>query len=80
MTHHWNAFLAETVAELIERGSDAKRRREGLAKSSPDYMFQAGRLMGFNEALSILQQQARGMGIDLASIGLDEVVPDRDFT
>lgn len=68
---NYKSFLSIVCEALKERALDSVKEKKD------DYS--SGRVMGFNESISIIQQTAQGMGIDLKEIGLDDVDPDRDL-
>jgi hypothetical protein len=68
------------LGEIIKtRALEAKAERANEREGSPEFHFQCGRLVAFNEVISILQQQAEGFGIDFADLSLDDIDPDRDL-
>lgn len=44
-----------------------------------DRAYEAGRLMGYLEVISLPQQNAVGLGIRLADLRLDAIDPERDL-
>jgi hypothetical protein len=73
-------YLFDLGLYIKERALDARRERDSLPKGSSEREFQSGRLLAFNEVISIMQQHAEGMDIPLADLRLDEIDPDRDLT
>lgn len=73
-------YLVDLGPIILERAFEAKESKSEEGMGSPDYLFQAGRLMAFSEVVSIMQQQAGGFDIDLKEIGLHEINPDKDLT
>jgi hypothetical protein len=73
-------YLFDLGPLLKERALEARRQREESPRGSPEREFQSGRVMAFNEVISIIQQQAEGFGIPLADLRLEDIVPDRDLT
>jgi len=68
------------LGEIVKtRAFEAKEERTKEQQGSPAYDFQCGRLVAFNEVISILQQQAEGFGINLEELNLDDIDPDRDL-
>ena len=68
------------LGEIIKtRAFEAKEERSKQQKGSAAHHFQCGRLIAFNEVISILQQQAEGFGINLRDLNLSEIDPDRDL-
>lgn len=76
----YQACLYDLGRYLKDRAREAVRARNALPMGTGDREFQDGRVLGFNEAISIIQQTALGLGIPLAELRLDDVVPDRDLT
>lgn len=73
-------YLYDLGLEVKQRALDARRERDAAPAGSEDRSFQSGRVMAFNEVISMMQQQAQGLGIPLADLRLDDIVPDRDLT
>ncbi len=68
------------LGEIVKtRALEAKDERAKEQQGSPAYDFQCGRLIAFNEVISILQQQAGGFGISLKELSLADIDPDRDI-
>lgn len=63
-----------------ERALEARSQRDGLLPGSLEREFHAGRVLAFNEVISIMQQQAEGLGLPLSDLRLDDIEPDRDLT
>jgi hypothetical protein len=42
-------------------------------------MYASGRLMAFNEVISIIRQTAVACGLDLRDLRLNDINPDRDL-
>jgi hypothetical protein len=72
-------YLLDLGYLIRERAIDAKERQSRKEKSSIDYMFEAGRLLAFNEVISLMQQQAMGFDIDLKELNLHDIDPDKDL-
>lgn len=73
-------YLYDLGLILKERALEARRQRDKLPLESLDREFQSGRVIAFNELISIMQQQAEGFEIALSDLRLDDIVPDRDLT
>ena len=73
-------YLFDLGFNIKERAVDARRERDRLPQGSAEREFQSGRLLAFNEVISIMQQQAEGFDIPLAELRLDDIDPDRDLT
>jgi hypothetical protein len=67
-------MLADVGRELVEK---AKAARTDAGHSGSDY--DKGRHFALYEVISLLAQQADAFGIDRATIGLDDVDPERDL-
>src|SRR4030067_14037 len=63
-------YLYDLGPIIIERALEAKASKKAAQKESPDYEYAAGRLMAFNEVISIMQQQAEGFDIPLEEMKL----------
>ena len=75
----YKLYLRDLGFLIKERALAAKEARTREKRGSEGYMFEAGRLLAFNEVISIMQQQAEGFGIDLGELRLQDVDPDRDL-
>jgi hypothetical protein len=73
-------YLYDIGLELKIRALEARRERDAVPSNSPERTFHSGRVTAFNEVISIMQQQATGLGIALADLRLDDIEPDRDLT
>lgn len=78
MTKYKN-YIYDLGYEIKLRALEARREDKTAKENSDDKMFHSGRLMAFNEVISIMQQQAVGMDIPLTEIRLDDIEPDRDL-
>lgn len=68
------------LSEIIKtRALEAKEERTKEKEGSAAYEFQCGRLLAFNEVISIFQQQAEGFDINLDDLNLNDIDPDRDL-
>lgn len=72
-------YLYDLGLLIKERALEAKSERDRAQKGSEEYAYYAGRLMAFNEVISMMQQQASGFRIALEDLQLDDIVPDRDL-
>jgi hypothetical protein len=72
-------YLQDLGEILKTRALEAKEERAREQEGSAAYEFQCGRLIAFNEVISILQQQAGGFGINLEELNLSDIDPDRDL-
>lgn len=73
-------YLFDLGALLKERALEARDEREESPDGSLNREFHSGRVMAFNEVISIMQQQADGFDIPLAELHLDGFEPDRELT
>lgn len=80
MSEKHQNYLFDLGLVLKERALSARRQRDEAAPDSLDREFQSGRVIAFNEMISIMQQQAEGLGIPLSDLRLDDIDPDRDLT
>jgi len=75
----YRQFLSDFGLILKERALEAKDERDAETKDSPEHVFHAGRLLGFNEVVTILREQAKAFGISPSELQLGDVDPDRDL-
>jgi hypothetical protein len=67
-------LLVDVSRELVEKAKAAKGDAE---RSGSDY--DKGRHFALYEAVSLIAEQARAFGVDLADIGLEGVDAERDL-
>lgn len=79
MSDVFRNYLLDVGDYIRIRAFEAKATRDALDKGTADWQFQAGRVLAFNEVISILLQSAEGFGISSADLRLAEVDPDRDL-
>ncbi|MGH7964225.1 MAG: hypothetical protein ACRERD_20780 [Candidatus Binatia bacterium] len=72
-------YLHDLGAIVKTRALEAKEERAREQHGSAAHHFQCGRLIAFNEIISVLQQQADGFGINLEELNLNDIDPDRDL-
>ena len=72
-------YLYDLGEILKTRAMEAKEEAGVAHEGSPDQTFECGRLMAFNEVISIMQQQAEGFDIPLDELQLQDLDPDRDL-
>jgi len=72
-------YLGDLGTLIKERALEAKEMFKKEERGTDGYHFEAGRLMAFNEAISIMQQQAQGFQIPLEELDLHDIEPDRDL-
>jgi len=75
----YRLFLQEAILAIKERALEARQERPSKEADSSGYLFQSGRLLAFNEVISILQQYADGFQIGLDELHLQDIEPDRDL-
>jgi RHS repeat-associated protein len=73
-------YLFDLGFLIKERALEARQRREESPAGSMEREFHSGSVVAFNEVISIMQQQAEGLGIPLSDLRLDDIEPDRDLT
>jgi hypothetical protein len=72
-------YLSDLGKLLIQNAREVKHAREtATSVSSRDY--ESGRLMGYNEVISLMQQQAIAFGLSLQEVALEGIDPDTDLT
>jgi hypothetical protein len=70
-------YCTDVVSYIKERALKARQERNRAVGESR--VFEEGRLLAFNEVVSILLQHAEGLDLPLAELGLDDLEPDRDL-
>ena len=70
-------YLSDLGTLLLEAARQAKQARDSAKNAERE--FESGRLMAYNEIISLMQQQAEAFDIDLSNIGLAGVDPDKEF-
>lgn len=73
-------YLFDLGLLIKERALEARRQRDESREGSSEREFNSGRVLAFNEVISIMQQQAEALGIPWSDLRLDDVEPDRDLT
>ena len=73
------AYLFDLGDDIKRRAFEAKAERDASRPGSKKYSLHVGRLLAFNEVISIMQQNASGLGISLEELRLQDVDPDRDL-
>lgn len=71
-------YLRDTGVLLKELALKARAERDA-ARHGEEQAYAEGRLMGFHESISLMQQQADAFSIERAEIGLDDIEPERDL-
>ena len=72
-------YLYDLGLDVKLRALEAVEERNAEPDDSPERTFESGRVLAFNEVISIMQQNAVGMDIPLSELQLDDIVPDRDL-
>lgn len=72
-------YLFDLGLLIKERALAAISERYKERKGSDGYMYESGRIMAFNEVISIMQQQAEAFGIPLRDLRLEDIDPDKDL-
>jgi len=72
-------YLYDLGPIFKERALHHKAARDAEPQDSEARAFLSGLVLGFNEAISILQQQAAGFQIARQELRLDDIEPDRDL-
>jgi len=80
MSDRHKDYLFDLGFLIKERALGARCQRDGSPRGSREYEFNSGRVLAFNEVISIMQQQAEGLGLPLSDLRLDDIEPDRDLT
>jgi hypothetical protein len=70
-------YLRDLGRLLRENAAEAKTRLRSSSAAERD--FESGRLLGYVEAVSLMQQQAAAFGIELHELSLDGLDPERDL-
>ncbi len=70
-------YCVDVVSYIKERALRARQERDRALGETRT--FEDGRLLAFNEVLSIIRQHAEGMDIPLADLKLENLDPDRDL-
>jgi len=71
-------YLSDLGKLLIENARECKEAR-AKAASPASREFESGRLMGYNEVISLMQQQAIAFGLPVGDLGLEGIDPDNDL-
>jgi len=66
-------FLKDLVLLLRDLVTQVKQ------STSPSMEFEKGRLLAYYEVLSLIQQQAKAFGVDMAEINMEDFDPDKDI-
>jgi hypothetical protein len=72
---NYKSLLVIACEAIKYRALEAKK-----LKDTKNDLFNLGRLLGFNEVISIIIQEASPLGVELKEIDLDGINPDKDLT
>ncbi len=70
----WQYYVSDLGKLLREYAFDAKKERD--AKGSE---FELGKLLAYNQVISLMQHQAEVFGLPLEEMGLAGIDPDNDL-
>jgi hypothetical protein len=73
------AYLFDLGDDIKRRAFEVKAERDAARPGTEKYSLHTGRLLAFNEVISIMQQNASGLGISFEELRLQDVDPDRDL-
>ncbi len=76
----YKLYLFDLGLIIKDRALNAKDDLANEQENTNGFMYESGRLIAFNEVISIMQQQADGFGIDLEELNLNDIDPDKDLT
>jgi hypothetical protein len=71
------AYVTDVIVLLKQDAQETKR----LCASSEgeERIFMEGKLLGYNEVISSMRNQAIAFGIDLSDLRLGDIDPDKDL-
>ena len=72
-------YLYDLGPILKDRAFEHKAERDAAPDGSDERSFLSGLVLGFNEVISILQQQADGFEISRKDLRLEDIDPDSDL-
>ena len=73
-------YLYDLGPILKKRALEHRADRDAAPHGSDEHSFHSGLVLGFNEVILILQQQADGFRIGREELRLEDIDPDRDLT
>jgi len=79
MSDTYKHFLFDLGLDIKSRALEAKKSLDKTVSGTEEHSLQFGRVLAYNEVISIMQQNAEGFGIALAELRLEDIVPDRDL-
>lgn len=70
----YDDYIRDTLRELLENAREAKADYASKRTQSgePDALFEAGRALGYYEAVSLLVNQLEAFGISRSEVGLPD--------
>ena len=71
-------YLLDLGAAVKQRAYEAREEKRAATETG-DTAYQIGRLMAFNEVVTIMQLQADAFGIPRTALSLEDVEPDKDL-
>ena len=74
MDKKYKDYLYHVCAIIKERALQSKKEEK-----NDKNLFNSGKLLAYNEVISVLQQEALGADISLRELQLEEVKPDIDL-
>jgi hypothetical protein len=79
MSDTYKHFLFDLGFDIKSRALEAKKSLDETVRGTEEHSLQFGRVLAYNEVISIMQQNAEGFGIALTDLRLEDIVPDRDL-
>ena len=79
MNDLYRNYLYDLGLDIKLRALEAKNSLAKTQSGSEEHSLQFGRVLAFNEVISMMQQNAEGSGIPLTDLRLDDIIPDRDL-
>jgi hypothetical protein len=70
-------YLRDLGVLLKETALKAREERKSASEDEREYA--EGRLMAMHEVVSLMQQQAHAFGIELETLGLADIEPEKDL-
>ncbi len=72
-----SGYLLDLGRLIREAAVDAKKAHDSRSPDTRE--FESGRVMAYNEVVSLMQQQAVAFGLPFEEIGLEGMDPDNDL-
>jgi len=73
------AYYLSDLGKLIREDALKAKKDRDMSKTKAEQKFNEGRLMAYNEVISLMQQQANAFGLSFKEIALDGIDPDNDL-